>query len=720
MERLSSKDKIEIYNNLFKGRKDIFAVRWEKADKSASGYTPVCLNEWKNQLCLKLKKGKCKDCDNKKYPSLNENYIKQHLSGIKTYGIYPLLDDNTSCFIAADFDGDNWKNDSVNFIHECAKFNLPAYLERSRSGKGGHVWLFFIDKYPAYKSRKIIFSLLKNVKIVDQFDKEDSFDRLFPNQDLLSGKGIGNLIVLPLQGNSRKKNNSIFIDYRENFIPYEEQWEFLLNIEKIPIERLDNLYNEFSQDKRFYKYGSGKKLFINLNDHIYLNKSNLPKILVNFLKENLNFLNYDYIIKKRMGLNVYNIEKYFKLIETDGDTVAIPRGFFDDLCDFLNKHEIKYEIKDNRTQSDLIKYNSDLELFDYQREAVQNIILSDNGILVAPPGSGKTIIGIEILKKLQQRTLILVHKKQIYNQWIERIEDFLNIPKREIGQFGAGKKSLGEKVSVGMIQTYNRISDFKSISKEFGMIIVDECHHMPARMFRNVITRFNPYYLYGLTATPERKNNDAKLIFIYLGRILYTIKNSDISSIKHHQKSINGKPKIIIQDTDLFIPFKIKTDDFQILSKILIFDSNRNQKIVDDIKSCVNKNLRVLVLTERKDHVDVLNYYLKREYETITLTGDLKESERKLKIKQIKSNNFQILIATGQLIGEGSDFDNLDSLFLVYPFAFSGKLTQYIGRIQRGDIQNKYIYDYRDRKVEYLEKFFRKRLSYYKKYYNLS
>jgi len=356
----------------------------------------------------------------------------------------------------------------------------------------------------------------------------------------------------------------------------------------------------------------------------------------------------------------------------------------------------------------------------YQKEAENDLVSSENGILVAPPGSGKTIIGIDLIAKLQQPALILVHKKQIFNQWLERIEHFLNIPKREIGRIASNKKKIGDKITVAMVQSLNRMGDLKDTFDKFGIILVDECHHMPSKMFRSVITKFRSYYLYGLTATPERKNNDEDLIFIYLGEILHEISKNfaERASLGNKLKtktSEKSKLDVIIRETDLTVPFKVKTDNFKILSKILIFDSARNIQIVGDIKSETEKGLKCLVLTERREHVEVLSYYLKREYEIITLTGDLTDKQRREKIKQIESGNFQLLLATGQLIGEGTDFPNLDCLFLVYPFAFSGKLTQYIGRIQRGGSADKIIYDYRDIKIEYLERFFKKRSKYYKK-----
>jgi len=709
---LSTSEKIQIFRDLFKGREDVFAVRWEKRDGSASGYTPVCLNEWKQGLCNKLQRKKCKDCGNKAYAQFSDYYAEQHLRGNKCYGIYPLLEGNASYFIVADFDGESWQKDAVSFIKKCQKYYLPAYLERSRSGKGGHVWLFFEDKYPAYKSRSIAIKILNESKIIDQFEKEDAFDRLFPNQDIHSGGGFGNLIALPLQGISRNIGNTIFLNWKGNFEPFTDQWKHLSGVKKISSEELDKIFETLTKKDEKTNKTSKSKLELNLGEQIFIDKNTLPGVVVNFLRDSLNFANLEFTIKKKMGVSVYGLEKYFKLIDNQDNKIAIPRGFLKELVEFLNQESIKFEITDARKKLKSVKFEASHKLFDYQKETVDDILDSENGLLVAPPGSGKTIIGLDIVAKLKQPTLILVHKKQIFNQWLDRIEGFLNIPKREIGQYVSNKKKFGNKITVAMVQTLNRLENIEELKDKFGLVIVDECHHMPARMFRNVITRLNPFYLYGFTATPERKNNDERLIFIYLGEILHTIEK-DFGITK--KEKVGSSSELVIRDTDLQIPFKVKTDNFQMLTKIIIFDSNRNTQIIDDIIIEAEKGKKCLVLTERKEHIEVLSCYLKKEYEVIELIGDLTEKQKREKIQQIEGGNFQIILATGQLIGEGTDFQGLDCLFLVFPFAFQGKLTQYIGRIQRGVESGGRIYDYRDKKVEYLERFFKKRKKYYEK-----
>ncbi len=360
-----------------------------------------------------------------------------------------------------------------------------------------------------------------------------------------------------------------------------------------------------------------------------------------------------------------------------------------------------------------VKLIPTFKLFDFQELAIDCFDDKDSGILVAPSGSGKTIMGLELIARKAQPALIIVHKKQIFNQWLERIEHFLQIPKREIGQFSSTKKTIKSPITVAMIQSLIKAENLEKLSSNFGLILVDECHHIPAKMFRQTITKFNPYYLYGLTATPKRKHNDEKLIYIYTGNIVYQIPRD--YNLAFPKRKETEKLKIIIKETPLSLPFNIKSDDLQLLSRILIFDSRRNLLIAEDIATKAKEGYKCLVLTERKEHVETLSYYLKRDFEVITFTGDLTPRKRREREKQIDAGYFQILIATGQLIGEGTHLENLDCLFLVYPFSFEGKLIQYIGRLEHNQTGQKIIFDYRDKNIKFLENLFRKRKRYYNK-----
>jgi superfamily II DNA or RNA helicase len=364
---------------------------------------------------------------------------------------------------------------------------------------------------------------------------------------------------------------------------------------------------------------------------------------------------------------------------------------------------------DRRTKCEPVELKPTFALHEYQQEAVDALLQHDQGILVAPPGSGKTIMALALISQQSQPALILVHRNQIYAQWCERMESFLSIPKRSIGQVVGNKKEVQIPITVAMIQSLARMKNVPEISSQFGLVLVDECHHVPARMFRKVITQFNPCYFYGLTATPVRKHNDERLIFIYLGDIIHLVPKGFAQAEKIELRS---QIQIVVKDTDLLFPHKVKSRDYQILTKVLTFDTKRNQLIAGDISVEAKAGKNCLVITERKEHIEILSEYLKQEFELIALSGDLTPKKRQERIAQIQDGHYQIILATGQLIGEGTHFDNLDCLFLVFPFSFEGKLIQYLGRLLHSK-GIKIVYDYRDGKIEYLEKMFKKRKKFY-------
>jgi len=708
-----SENNLATYKKLFRGREDIYAVRWEKDGKG--GYMPAYKVDWNEYNKHKATGGNFSTFKNKKPEAFNDVALNEHLIGNKTIGVYPLLIDNTSCFVAADFDEANWLMESKALISECHKSSIPAYLERSRSGNGGHVWIFLKEAYPAFKSRKIVLELIRKALNFSDFDKEVSFDRLFPNQDYHSRQGFGNLIALPLQGNALKNNNSCFI-HLDTLLPFADQWDFLNSIQFTDTNVLDNLYSEFaelSQDTSialpFIKPNGGLQIII--RNQIFIHRSQLSPKIIAFIRDNLNFLNTDYLIKKKIGKSIYKTEKYFNLIEERENEIMLPRGFVAQLVNFCKTNNIPFEIIDERKKLKGVNFKSKIQLFDYQYDVLEITDKKDFGVIVAPPGSGKTVMGLEIIARKSQPTLIIVHRKQLLDQWVERIQNFLSIPKKDIGQITSGKYKKGKQITVAMIQSLKSEEIINEISNSFGNIIVDECHHIPAKTFRETISSFNPFYLYGLTATPKRKNNDEKLIYIFVGEILAQV-NPDYKNEYPGNETTNIQ--VNIRETNLYAPFDYQIDKYETISKILIYDCSRNKIIVDDIINQVNNGKRGLVLTERKEHVNVLNLYLKDRFETITITGDDSESNRKLKLEQIKLGHFQVLISTGQFFGEGMDIDTLECLFLVYPFAFEGKLIQYIGRIQRSE-QPPIIFDYRDSNIDYFEKLFKQRNRYYKK-----
>ena len=705
-----SRELIALYKDLFRGRDDVYVIRWERDGKSC--YRPAYNVDWSFYEAHKENGGQFADYSYKTYKWLTDSAIYSHLSGNNTLGIYPLLTNNTSFFIALDFDEGSWQEQIKRCHAFCLQYKIPAYIERSRSGNGGHLWIFFKDPIPATKSRAMLLTILVNLGLLSQFKIDSSYDRMFPNQDKLSGKGLGNLIALPLQGQSLLNGNSCFLD-PTTFEPYSDQWQFLKGIKKLNITEFNKVFGEIQKSGSDLNHlnlvvrKNSSKLDIILGSKITINKPIINNRLISFLRSELNFNNTRYFINKSIGKSTFGIEKFVSLISDFDEKIEIPRGFLGKLLRFCKQEQITFYLKDKRYQSKEERFVSTIKLRPYQEDAITATDKKNFGIIQMPPGSGKTMVGVELISRKKQKTLILVHRVQILEQWLEKISNAFGIKRKDIGQIGKGKKKLGS-ITIAMIQSLNKAQTLDLCINRFGLIIVDECHHIPATTFNQVINNLNAYYVYGLTATPYRQGNDGKIINIYLGSIIYVLEQEEFLSYKRLRLNIE------VKETCLKIPFSPDVDDFELLSNILIYDSKRNEQIVNDVINNLDKFNVILILTERTAHVEVLYHYLKQCAEVVTISGEDKVKERERKFKAINSGLYKVIISTGQFFGEGVDINLIECLFLVYPFSFKGKLVQYVGRVMRSKI-NPSIIDYHDDKIPSLSKMFKRRNRFYKR-----
>ena len=690
---------IDLYRSLFRGRNDVCARRWGKNGRS--GWSPAYTFDWTEFNAHRAAGGSLKDFENKELTPLTDHTITQHLQGKEAIGVYPILPDHTSNFIAADFDKASWQDDVRTFVAICIEYYLQPYCEISRSGNGAHVWVFFSDSYPCWKSRQIMLELIAKAF---PFHQTGSFDRLFPNQDEITDGGFGNLIALPLQGARTHENCSVFYS-PENGKVHKDQWKFLGEVHRHSIDELDQTYNSlFADQPTSTKSTSTTKLTIRLDSGISLNRNELPPAVTSFIKEKLNIFNKEYGIKKHLGQSVYGTELYFHLIQEDGNEIRLPRGFLSKLTVFLDEHLVPYQVQKNEAEYGKVNFKSSIVLRKEQEQLVNQTLQQPNGIIIAPPGSGKTVVGLELATKLQLPTLILVHRKQLLVQWVERIEQFLGISKRQIGTISGTRKKVGD-ITVATIQSLARYDQLENIRDQFGLIIIDECHHLPAKSYRDLIMKLSSQYYYGLTATHERKYGHEMLTELCVGPVLAEQKHSD--------NETNQTLTIDVATSKLTLPFRYKTDHYETLAKTICYDSARNCLVTKQILRKVKHKKRVLVLTERKDHIEVLSLHLRTHTELLTLSGNDSAASRKLKLKQIEAGNFEVLLATGQLFGEGIDITEFDVLVLAFPVAFEGKLKQYIGRLRGEGV--KQIIDIYDKDVEFLDRQFKKRQEVYDK-----
>lgn len=732
---MSIDEKINLYADYFKGRDDTYPyLSINKNDPSKKYYIPACINEWKQGVCNKTMGKLCKNCQYRENKPLTTDVIKRHIYNNQTIGIYPMLDDETCYFLAFDFDDkkdeNNIKEDILAFASICDKYSIPTSIEKSRSGKGIHVWIFFEDKIKALTARKLGSLLLsKTMEIRDNL-KIDSFDRMFPNQDYLPKGGNGNLIALPFQTEPAKYGNTIFID--RNFIPIKGQFEYLKHVLKMSQDEVFEKIKELSSDtidishqdldikteiknKRKNNFKFPKKIDVILDDMIYIDKANLNAGVKNSFRRLATFANPEFYKKQRMRMSVYNIPMVIDCSKEDEKYLKIPRGTYEYLCDLCNDQNVKINMSDKRNVGEKITVKFNGMLREEQELSLNKMLEYDTGILHAPTGFGKTVVCCKMIAERQVNTLIITHTLQLLKQWKDRISEFLDID--EVGQIGGGKNIVTNKIDVASIKTIWNNGKFNDIVKNYGMIIIDECHHLAAFTYESAVNTVNAKYVYGVTATPDRENGHTPIIKMQCGDIRYEV------DFKKFNKDLNIPMKVYVKNNHLsFVDKNITDYTINEINNFIVKDVIRSDKIIKDVKNEFESGKNILLLTERIEHMEYFQDKLSRFTNNLFLYhGGLgkkvlkKYDELKEKIDEKNSN--KIIIATGSYIGEGFDDSSLDVLFLTMPISGITKVTQYTGRLHRKNKDKKEIlvYDYVDDNFRQTRNMFEKRKKTYEK-----
>jgi len=748
----SGQEKIRLFRSLFRGREDVFPRRFESKKTGKSGYQPCCRKEWIKGLCRKPKI-KCHDCESRDFVPVTDEIIQSHFLGRDvsmkrskrdyTIGVFPLLQDETCWFLAVDFDKEDWMDDVSVYMDTCRTYKVPAALERSRSGKGGHVWIFFSEPIPAGLARQLgAFMLTESMEQRPDIGF-DSYDRFFPSQDTMPRGGFGNLIALPLQKKPREKGDTLFLN--ELLTPYPDQWAFLSSISRMSRSQVEEVVKQASTrggilgvrmvatdeddsepwldpPSRYRKKlpVSGplpRQIELVLGNQIYIEKEILPPGLKNRLIRLAAFQNPEFYRAQAMRFPTFDKPRIIHCCEDFPKYIGLPRGCLEEVISLLESFGIKTVLKDERFAGRQIDIGFQGVLRSEQEKAVEALLSHDTGVLSASTAFGKTVVAAFLIAKRGVNTLVMVHRRQLLDQWIARLKTFLDIEPKKIGQIGGGKRKPTRIIDVAIIQSLSKKGVVDDIVGDYGHLIVDECHHVSARSFEIAARQSKAKYVTGLSATVVRKDGHHPIIFMNCGPIRHKVDD---------RKQAIERPfthRAMVRKTSFQLPPYLEMKEPLAIHELyaaLIRDDKRNNVIVYDVVKAVRGGRSPVLLTERREHLETLEALLSSKVENVlVMKGGMGKKQRQVlseRMQALGDEQERVILATGRYLGEGFDDARLDTLFLTLPVSWKGVLAQYAGRLHRlhDSKRDVIIYDYVDVNVPVAVRMYERRMGGYK------
>ncbi len=698
-------EKLAFYANLFRARRDAYAKRWENSRLGTAGWSPAVAGGWRKGM----------DRRTAAYLPLTAEVVAAHLVGDIFIGLYPLLIDNTCPFLAADFDGSTAMLDALAYCKAARASGVPAALEISQSGRGAHAWVFFTDPIPAVTARSVGTVLLHEAMVLRGSMDLRSYDRLFPNQDVLPDGGFGNLIAAPLQGRRRKDGLTLFLDLA-TLEPYEDQWAFLSVLDRLgpgDAERVARRAKQAVVGAGVAKMSRSDATKVHpplpttvqadLAAGLSIDTSQLPAAALATFKHAASLANPKFYELQRLRKSTWDTPRFLRGydITLDGRLV-LPRGLRHAVGRIVEDAGSRLVITDTRDAGREIEVAFTAELTTRQSAGVSAMLAHDDGMLVAPPGSGKTVMACAMIAERATSALILVDRKALAEQWRSRIEQFLGV---RPGQIGGGRRRLTGVVDVAMLPSLARRADVADLTAGYGHVIVDECHHLAAAAYDHAVKRIGAQFWLGLTATPTRRDGLGELVTWQLGPIRHTVTDEDPDTLAAVWQEETGPRRLLFlhetqfrgDEEDLSSPGALAA-----VHRSLIGDEARNTQIVDDVAAALAKGRNCLVLTRRVAHVAALALLLAdRGHQALLLQGGMTAADRRAAVDRLaeaKAGDGILVIGTTPFIGEGFDAPVLDTLFLAGPISFDGLLIQCAGRVIRAapgkDLAE--VHDYHD------------------------